>query len=57
MHIAIICPKNSVSTFDNYKGFYSIVLFAMVGADYSFRYISVGSAGRASVSNIFQVSQ
>lgn len=35
---------------------YSIVLFAMVDADYCFRYIDVGSDGKASDSTIFKVS-
>lgn len=47
---------NSTTTFFNYKGFYSIVLFAMVDAYYCFRYIDVGSDGRASDSTIFKVS-
>lgn len=55
-HIRIQRPPNSTSTFFNYKQFYSIVLFAMVDADYCFRYIDVGSDGRASDSTIFRTS-
>ena len=56
-HIVIQRPSNSTSLFFNYKGTYSIVLFAMVDADYCFRYIDVGSDGRASDSTIFRNSK
>lgn len=42
--------------FFNYKGTYSIVLFAMVDADYCFRYIDVGQDGRANDSTVFKNS-
>jgi len=42
--------------FFNYKGTYSIVLFAMVVADYCFRYIYVGQDGRAYDSTVFKNS-
>jgi hypothetical protein len=35
-HIAIKCPANSGSNFYNYKNFFSIVLFAIVDADYKY---------------------
>ena len=47
-------PKNSSATFYNYKGTYSIVLFALVDANYCFPYIDVGKDGRASDSTIFK---
>ena len=49
-------PKNSSATFYNYKGTYGIVLFALVDANYCFRYIDVGKDGRASDSTIFKHS-
>lgn len=55
-HVLIRRPPNSTSEFFNYKGTYSIVLLAVVDADYCFRYIDVGSDGRASDSTIFQTS-
>lgn len=45
-----------MSMFYIYKGFYSIVLFAMVDAEYCFKYIDVGSDGRSNDSTIFKVS-
>nr|XP_022911187.1 protein ALP1-like [Onthophagus taurus] len=55
-HVQIKCPPNSGSSFYNYKGTYSIILFAMVDATYSFRYIDIGGNGRASDSAIFRDS-
>ena len=49
-------PKNSSAPFYNYKGTYSIVLVALVDANYCFRYIDVGKDGRASDSTIFKHS-
>lgn len=55
-HIVIQRPPKSTSMFYNYKGTFSIVLFAMVDADYCFRFIDVGSDGRANDSTIFRNS-
>lgn len=55
-HIRIKRPPNSTSLFYNYKGTYSIVLFAMVDADYCFTYIDVGQDGRANDSTVFKNS-
>lgn len=52
-HISIKCPANSGSLFYNYKQFYSIVLFAIVDADYKFLYIDVGRNGRMSDGGVF----
>lgn len=56
-HINIRCPINSGTDFYNYKGNYSIVLLALVDANYKFIAIDVGSYGRNSDGAIFSNSQ
>ena len=41
-------PRNSGSTFYNYKHQFSIVLMALADADYNFLYVDVGRQGRIS---------
>ena len=47
-HIAIHAPANCGSTFYNYKKSNSIILMAVVGPNYQFIYIDVGSNGSLS---------
>lgn len=47
---------HSGSNFYNFKGFFSVVLFALVDAHTRFIYINVGANGKTSDSTIFQSS-
>nr|CAI5824127.1 unnamed protein product [Callosobruchus analis] len=55
-HIALQAPVNSGSEYHNYKGFFSIVLFALVDADYNFLFVDIGCQGRISDGGVFQNS-
>ena len=52
-HIRIKNPALSGSHYYNYKRFYSIVLLAIVDADYKFMYIDVGAVGSESDAGVF----
>ena len=56
-HIAIRCPKQGGSLYYNYKGFHSIILMAMVDADYKFTWVDVGSHGSAGDAQVFNNSE
>ncbi|KAG8236555.1 hypothetical protein J437_LFUL016860 [Ladona fulva] len=45
-HISLQSPFHSESTFYNYKRSFSIILLALVDADYCFTFIDVGAQGR-----------
>ncbi|VEN49127.1 unnamed protein product [Callosobruchus maculatus] len=47
-HVVITSPFNSGSEYYNYKSNFSIVLFAVVDADYNFIFVDIGCQGRIS---------
>ena len=51
-HIACKAPAKSGSQYYNYKGFYSIVLMALVDAEYKFIWADLGATGSASDAQI-----
>lgn len=53
-HILIQKPPKSGSLFFNYKGTFSVVLYAMVNANYEFIYVHTGSNGSQSDGGIFK---
>ncbi|XP_034093370.1 uncharacterized protein LOC117560564 [Gymnodraco acuticeps] len=56
-HVAVTCPWNTGSEYRNYKGFFSIVLMALVDADYKFLWIDVGSDGSSNDASIYNGSE
>ena len=56
-HVAIIKAKKSGTLYYNYKGFFSIVILAVVDADYMFLWADVGCPGSDSDCGIFNRSQ
>jgi hypothetical protein len=53
-HFCILHPRNSGSVFYNYKGYHSIVLMAVVDANYNFIFADVGCQGRISDSGVMR---
>lgn len=55
-HITIVSPAHSGSLFFNYKRSFSIVLLALVDADYRFTFVQVGDFGRTSDGGVYSGS-
>eukprot|EP00079_Xenopus_tropicalis_P032648 XP_017946419.1 PREDICTED: uncharacterized protein LOC105946347 [Xenopus tropicalis] len=55
-HVRMIMPPNSGSKYWNYKKFFSLVLLAVVDANYCFTIIDVGAYGSSGDANAFKNS-
>jgi hypothetical protein len=55
-HIRIKCPVHGGSKYYNYKGYHSIVLLALVDANYKFLWVQVGAPGSASDAQLWNDS-
>ena len=55
-HISLFHPKGSGSEQYNYKGFFSLVMLALVDQGYKFTFIDVGCQGRISDGGVYNNS-
>lgn len=53
-HIILECPVNSGSVFYNYKESFSVVLMALVDAEYCFQFVDCGCQGRISDGGVYE---
>ena len=56
-HVAIRRPPQSGTMYFNYKGFFSVVLMALVDANYRFLWIDCGGKGSMSDAQLFNASE
>ncbi|XP_064479093.1 uncharacterized protein LOC135392307 [Ornithodoros turicata] len=52
-HFPVSPPKQHAAVYYNYKGWYSIILLALVDHLYRFRYINLGSPGRCHDAHVY----
>lgn len=55
-HVVLQAPYRCGSDYYNFKGFFSIVLFAAVDSNYNFIYVNCGCQGRISDGGVFNNS-
>ena len=55
-HVSIQCPARGGSMYFNYKKFHSIVLLAVLNAQYEFSMFDIGDYGRLSDSSVYAAS-
>ena len=55
-HVACRAPPSSGSQYFNYKGFFSIILLAVVSADYKFLWVDTSGDGSASDAQVYNQS-
>ena len=55
--MALKKPKNTGALYHNYKGFFSIVMLALVDGQYKFRWVDAGTAGSCSDAQVFNASE
>jgi hypothetical protein len=53
-HVMLQALWNSGTEYCDYKNLFSIVLFALVDANYNFMYVNVGCQGRISDGGVFK---
>ena len=56
-HVRIKAPARSGTVCHNFKGYFSTLLFALVDAKHSFRFVDVGAQGASNDSGVYQRSK